>query len=105
MSKWISVFDRLPDASGEYECSLHGIYGSEMVGFNKKDIDDDLDRDHWWDSLGHSNGGCPQYHNLSQSTIEHRATYHTVTHWLENPGPAPEFDTHEFYLKLKEIAK
>ena len=99
-SKWISVFDRLPEVSGQYECVLHGIYGSEMVEFNKKDIDDDQDRDHWWDSLGHSNGGCTQYHNSSQATIEHRATYHTVTHWLEKPDYPESIDAHELYLKI-----
>ena len=97
-SKWISVFDRLPETNGRYECAIHGVYGSEMVEFTKKD--DDEDRDRWWDNLGHSNGGFAQCLNPSQEEIERKATYHTVTHWLEKPDYPEPIDTHELYLKM-----
>lgn len=96
----ISIFNSLPSVSGEYICARHGIRVTEAVEFNANE-DGEHDAPFWYDWSGHMNGGVTQYHNLSQKTIEHRATYNRVTHWMDKPEVPMQLSTHEFYVKLK----
>ncbi len=84
--KPISVFDRLPEVSGEYMCIRYGMpYRQESVEFFAAEDEDETPS--WSDSIGHMNGGgggVKSYNKISNREKYWRTNYGRVMFWFEN---------------------
>lgn len=83
--KPISVFDRLPEESGEYMCIRYGMpYRLEPIEFFAAEDEDETHS--WSDTFGHMNaggGGVRSYNKLSNREKYWRTNYGRVMFWFE----------------------
>jgi len=93
--KWTSVKDGLPEESGEYFCVRYKMpYKPEIMSFNNGYEEHcDNSEPHWYDQLGHMNGGGGGRKNYTDMTEDEKFfhdNYGKVTHWFTSPDRPDE---------------